>query len=240
MDQTAIIDAYWAEFLGVEPSALRTEGTTVVEHHRLGQYSGVWFFARDSAVVVSAPSAQVDRLSNELRGVPHGELLTAHYISELFGGFEQKIIGPSFQGWLPPGALRQQANVDVHRVQGIEPFAEAVRKGCSEEEWSHSGVDVPAGEAWVGFREKRPVALGQLRQRLGACDPCVVTHRDYRGQGFGTRIVSSMLQQRDSKGSDVVLYQTLLSNAGAISIAEKLGFEEYATLIAVRLGEGAF
>lgn len=237
MDQTDPIDAYWAGFLGVEPSALRTQGTTVVEHHRLGRYRGVWFFTRGSAVVVSAPSVQVDRLTNELRGVPRDTLLTAPYVSELFRAFEHRVVGPSYQGWLPPGALRQQPHGDVRRVQRVEQFAEAIRNGCSDEEWRHSGIDASAGEAWVGFGEKRPVALGQLRQSPGACDPCVVTHRDYRGQGFGTRVVSTMLQQRGSKAGDVVLYQTLMANVGAISIAEKLGFEKYATLVAVRLAQ---
>jgi hypothetical protein len=43
-----------------------------------------------------------------------------------------------------------------------------------------------------------------------------------------------MAEQALSTGQ-LVLYQTLLSNRPAVSLALRLGFEQYATLLAVRL-----
>jgi predicted GNAT family acetyltransferase len=79
------------------------------------------------------------------------------------------------------------------------------------------------------------VALAQLRAHPdGAVDPCVITHREHRGRGHALRLVSALAREALS-AERLVLYQTLVSNAPAMSLAHRLGFDRYATLIAVRL-----
>jgi GNAT superfamily N-acetyltransferase len=191
-------------------------------------------------VVISTPRELQGWFSTEVAGVPEGRFLDAAQIGEMLRDFPHMVVGPSYQGWLPPGRLVPESGGDVPRVERAEEFAEAIRVGCTDEEWSHSGINPLAGDAWVGFQDEHPVALGQLRERPGACDPCLVTHQGFRGRGFGTRVVSAMLEEADANAERLVLYQTLMSNAGGLAIARKLGFQQYATLIAVRLSEGAF
>jgi predicted GNAT family acetyltransferase len=115
----------------------------------------------------------------------------------------------------------------------------AVRSSCSGTEWEHGGIAVGASEVWASFEGAQVVALGQLRSHTGgAVDPCVITHSAYRGRGHASRVVSAMAAEALS-GGRVVLYQTLLSNRPAMSLAMRLGFEHYATLLAVRLRPGA-
>jgi len=79
------------------------------------------------------------------------------------------------------------------------------------------------------------LVVGQLRARGSAvADPSVITHPAYRDRGHGQRLLSTMLETAVSGGT-LVLYQSLLSNGPAISLAQRLGFQQYATLLAVRL-----
>jgi GNAT superfamily N-acetyltransferase len=146
-----------------------------------------------------------------------------------------EIIGPSFQGWLSPARFRPVASDRAHRVaQSRAAIISDLQSACSPTEWEHGGIDAGA-EVWASFQGPQAVALGQLRPHSGgAVDPCVITHPAYRGQGHALRLVGAMAEEALSAGQ-LVLYQTLLSNGPATSIALRLGFEQYATLLVVRL-----
>jgi predicted GNAT family acetyltransferase len=113
--------------------------------------------------------------------------------------------------------------------------AERVRAACSADEWEHGGVELGARDTWAAFEGAQLVALGQLRAHgSGAADPCVVTHPAHRGRGCGRGLVSAVAKSAVSEGT-LVLYQTLLSNEPALAVARRIGFEAYATLLAIRI-----
>jgi hypothetical protein len=61
----------------------------------------------------------------------------------------------------------------------------------------------------------------------------------HRGQNArGLCVVAAACAAALGRG-ELVLYQTLLTNRGALGIARRLGFEPYATLVALRLAAGA-
>jgi len=67
----------------------------------------------------------------------------------------------------------------------------------------------------------------------------VVTHPAYRGRGYGRAVVSAATAQALEAGF-IVLYQTLLANAPSanapsVDLATGLGYQPYATHLAVRL-----
>ena len=62
----------------------------------------------------------------------------------------------------------------------------------------------------------------------------VVTHPAYRGRGYGRGVVAHLAATALQAGL-IPQYRTLDSNTGSIRIAEALGFERYATSVAVRL-----
>ena len=60
----------------------------------------------------------------------------------------------------------------------------------------------------------------------------VVTHPAYRGRGYGRAVVSTA---QGLEAGFIVLYQTLLANAPSVALATGLGYQPYATHLAVRL-----
>jgi predicted GNAT family acetyltransferase len=62
----------------------------------------------------------------------------------------------------------------------------------------------------------------------------VVTHPAYRRRGYGRVVVSAATAEGLTAGF-VVLYQTLLGNAPSVALATGLGYQRYATHLAVQL-----
>lgn len=217
-------------------SALRSPGVVVAPHAELDGYRGVWFFVRGHSAVVSAPPEWVPRLQRVCGSAAATELVSPASAARALSDAAGQIIGPSFQGSLSPAHFRPVASDCVSRVsESKAAIISGLQSACSPTEWDHGGIDAGAAEVWASFEGPHAVALGQLRPHSGgAVDPCVLTHPAYRGQGHALRLVGAMTSEALSAGQ-LVLYQTLLSNRPAVSIALRLGFEQYATLLAVRL-----
>jgi GNAT superfamily N-acetyltransferase len=236
-----MIDAHWSRFLGVPASALQRPGVVVTAHAELGDYRGIWFFVRGGGTaVVSAPPEWVARLEHACRSAAPEDLLSPALALRVLGRAAGKIIGPSFQGWLPAERFRRVASESVRLLANADTaLLREFRSSCPPLEWELGGIDTAAAETWASFHEAQIAALGQLRARAGgAVDPCIVTLPQQRGRGHALRLVSAMAEQALST-ERLVLYQTLLSNAPALAVARRLGFEPYATLLAVRLAPDA-
>ena len=240
MGASSPIDAYWSRHLGVPAAALQRSGVVVTPHAELGDYRGVWFFVRGDSAVVSAPAEWVPRLEDQCGSIAAEELLSHTSARRILGPAAGQIVGPSFQGWLPADHFRPIASDGVRRLAESEgEFIRALQASCSHEEWEHAGINPARADVWASFQGTQVVALGQLRSRPGnAVDPCIITHPEHRGAGHGLRLVSAMLERALTK-DQLILYQTLMSNVPSVSLARYLGFDQYATLLAVRLGSEA-
>jgi hypothetical protein len=66
-----------------------------------------------------------------------------------------------------------------------------------------------------------------------------VEHLNFRARGLGTVVVSEVIRlallENNLLENKVLLYQTLESNIGAVRLAQKLGYRQYASHLAVRL-----
>jgi predicted GNAT family acetyltransferase len=83
------------------------------------------------------------------------------------------------------------------------------------------------------------VALGGLEGwSADAANPGVLAHPQYRGRGHATAVLSAVVELAIGQRK-LVLYQTLLANHASVAIATRLGFEQYASHLAVRLHETA-
>jgi ribosomal protein S18 acetylase RimI-like enzyme len=236
MDAAARVDARWSRFLGVPMSALQRPGVVVTEHAELREFRGVWFFVRGDSGVVSAPTEWVDPLRRSLASATAEELVAPGFASRVLRHAAGEIVGPSFQGWLSATRFRPVSDDDVRPIPEFDrELIRDFQASCSQQEWEHAGIDPSRGDVRASFQDAQVVALAQLRSHAdGAVDPCVITHREHRGRGHALRLVSALAREALS-AERLVLYQTLVSNAPAMSLAHRLGFERYATLIAVRL-----
>ncbi len=232
------VEGYWSSFLGVPPSAFREPGVRVVAHARLAGWRGVWFFVRGESAVVSAPPERVAPLREALARDGAGALLERPRVAARLGVGDGALVGPSYQGWLDPARFRAEATPCARRLGAADRAAlAALRSACGEEDWAHFGLDEAAPALFGVFVGPGLAAVAGLRERgRGACDPCVLAHPARRGRGLAGRALSAAVAHALALDA-LVLYQTLLSNAAALALARRLGFEPYATLLAARLPE---
>ncbi len=87
---------------------------------------------------------------------------------------------------------------------------------------------IPSTTLWLSAEiSRQPAAcgLGVLQSQLfGLFD--IVTHPDFRRQGWGTQLVAGMLNWACARGAKWAYLQVMESNAPAIGLYTKLGFQD--------------
>jgi predicted GNAT family acetyltransferase len=152
-------------------------------------------------------------------------------LAEAFDGF--RIIGPAFIGYAEhispaPSGARLLVKEDF-------PLVDELRRSCEELAWEHGGSEVEGSPTAGAFENGRLVSLAGYEVWDDAiAHISVVTHPDFRGHGHGRAVVTQVAAAALEAGL-LPQYRTLEANAGSIRIAEALGFERYATSVAVRL-----
>lgn len=232
----ARVDRHWARFFGVDVGLLGKPGVHVTPHARLAEYAGAWLFRRGASCIVSAPRERVPALTERLGSRSVAEMGQRQAVAALFPE-ATGIVGPAFHASLAPDCFVPRPDPDV-RTLGPDDAAQedALRSVCPAGEWEAGGPADPAAPRTGCFREGRLVSLAHLRScGDDACDPGVITHPEWRGRACGTAAVSAAVETTLADGR-LVLYQTLVSNTAAVCLARALGFDPYATHLAVRLG----
>lgn len=233
----ARVDRHWARFFGIDVARLSRPGVHVAPHAGLGDYAGVWLFRRGASCVVSAPPARVGEIEARLAGRSVAELGDPTTVAALFPE-ASRIVGPAFQASVAPDCFVARGDPETRLLDERDDEARArLREACSDEDWEFGTPPGATAIVQAGcFRAGALVSLATLRKRDGdACDPCIVSHPAWRGRGCATATVSAVVRyalERDL----LVLYQTLVANEPAVALARALGFDPYATHLAVRLG----
>jgi hypothetical protein len=229
-------DQFWAAFLGIGPSEWGAPGVSFRAHVGLLGYQGLWIFRRMQRVVVSAPAQWVSRIAHMLDGWGQERLMDPDSLVEAFGADATRIIGPTFQGALDPARLVAPPHplvrpLDPHDDAAVAQF----RAACGQDAWESSGLD--AAPVWRHAHVEQGVITamaGYRAWREDVGDPCILTRPDFRGGRRGMAVTAAVVAQALANGK-LVLFQTLESNQAAVRIALSLGYERYATHIAVRL-----
>jgi GNAT superfamily N-acetyltransferase len=229
-------DRFWAEYLGITPSDWHQPGVSIRAHEGLKGYRGVWCFSRHGRTVVSAPAGWVPYLEVQLRDVPQERLMEESFLRGLFADDLDCILGPAFQGCLSPERFRPVHSPDVRFLAAEESATIEVFRGeCGQEAWDDSGLDEGKHDLAARLEGDRIVAMAGYRAWTeDAGDPCILTHPAYRGRGWGTAATSAVVE-RALQGGKLLLYQTLEANVAAVRIARRLGYDQYARYMAVRL-----
>jgi GNAT superfamily N-acetyltransferase len=228
-------DQFWAEFLGIELADWTVPGVSIRSHAGLQGYRGLWCFRHAERTVVSAPTGWVSHLTRQLHDSSPSELLDGSFLEDLLGNDFEHLIGPAFQGCLDPLQFRHVENGNVRRLAPADASVHQFRADCNLEDWADSGLAKATGPLMGYFQDATLTALGGYRPwNAMAGDPCLLTHPDFRGRGYGTAVASAVVKQALDQGK-LLLYQTLEANRGAVRIAFALGYEQYARHVAVRL-----
>lgn len=229
-------DRFWAEFLGVDSEAWTTPGVSYRPHVGLLGFRGLWCFRRNDHVVVSAPMSWIPRLQELLSAWEPDRFMDQASLAHALGANFERSIGPAFQGHLPLERLKSAPAVPgIRKLQLKDERAVNLLRAACAPDWEISGLDAAGSWRHAYFERGTITAMAGYRARSDqAGDPCILTHPDFRGQQRGTAVTRAVVREALAHGK-VLLYQTLESNSAAVRIALALGYERYATHIAVRL-----
>jgi predicted GNAT family acetyltransferase len=185
---------------------------------------------------VSAPPEWVARLRELVEGVELERLMDPARWQELLGSACSKVIGPAYQGSLEPHRFRPVRDSNVRALEGdVASMLAEFREAVGAEAWLDGGLEKVQGHVAVRRDGSRVVAVSGYRpwtDEVG--DPCVLVHPQFQRRGYGSAVVSAIVESALAAGK-TVLYQTLEANLGATTIAEKLGYEQFARYLAIRL-----
>jgi GNAT superfamily N-acetyltransferase len=229
-------DQFWAKYLGVDPSDWASEGISVRAHVGLVGYGGLWCFRRRDRIVVSVPAGWATTLKESLENCEPDALFEETLLKEVLGSDFERLIGPVFQGCLDIGRFRPAPFTNARLVVPSDAAeVQQFRSECGAEAWEVGGLDEVKGHmaAYVDGHKIRAMAGYRPWNDL-AGDPCVLTHPEFRRRGYGAGVVSSVVAAALDEGK-TLLYQTLEANRGAVQMALNLGYEQYASHVAVRL-----
>lgn len=235
------IHAWTTERLDAPVNALRGAGIHVRAHGpSFADYHGVYVWVMGQAVIASAPAAWLARVEEAAVAGQAPAALTdpAFWRGALGESAIERIIGPSYQGFVDAGAFRPADARGVHPLipadaDGLSRFIAA----CPPDDWADSAIS-PDHDVIFGLHRDGAglVALASApRDALGMRSVGVVTLPTWRGQGAGRAVVSALTARWLANGSPVLHYQTLRANLGSVAIARALGYADAATALAIRL-----
>lgn len=226
-------DEFWADFLGVAPTAWAETGVSVHPHAGLQGYRGFWCFRRNQRTIISAPAAWVPRLVAVTAEIPDSDLLLRTFWERALPHDYERVIGPAFQGCLEAGKFKARPSESVRALGDRDALAvEELRTACGED-WNMPDNAGRFRYAW--FEAGTITAMAGYRawsDHVG--DVCVITRPTARGRGCGAAVTSAVVAEALAH-SKVLLYQTLESNEPAVRVALSLGYDRYANHLAVRL-----
>jgi GNAT superfamily N-acetyltransferase len=234
------VDKYWSSFFGLTPNEMKDSGVRVLPHQELSDYKGAWVFRHNSLTVVSVPNDLCELVRQNAEAF-NGDLLTENWIHTTFNSRVERIIGPAYHGYVDSSHFRPASSLGARRLSGddVENLRQ-LSQACGEAEWEHSGIFLGGFGAanepptFGCFADGDLVAASQYwHDKHGTAKGGVITHPAYCNQGFGKAVRSATVEDCVNQGY-TMLYQTLLSNHSAVAVANALGFEQYATHLAVR------
>ena len=226
------------------PADLRAEGVRVQAHGpALDGYRGVYTWLMGQTAIVSAPAEMVEAVQRAVAGQPLTALTDPALWRTALGDDVERIIGPSYQGFLDSGDFRSAEAISGVRqlTAADQPALARFIAACPPDDWRDSAIalDHLDHEPIVGLaRDGALLALASAPVD-GPADVAmrsvgVVTLPAARGLGAGLAVVSSLAERCLASGAPLH-YQTLRANLPSVAIARRLGFEDVATALAVRL-----
>ena len=187
---------------------------------------------RGKAAIISLPPERQDELRELLTDMPGG--CTPEDLINALRPVTSHVVGPAFIGYAQT-VLMPEEGPAVRKVTAKDKTAAAeLRRACGALQWEHGGSDIRSPCSGV-FLEGRLVALAGYEVWGGTiAHISIVTDPKFRGAGFGTTAVAHVANRAEAAGL-ISQYRTLEANTPSIRLAQSLGFECYATSLAVHL-----
>jgi RimJ/RimL family protein N-acetyltransferase len=233
----AHLDEDWAANFDCGVADLHRPGVTFLRNGGdFATYAGAYLLRWGEACVFTAPDLLAGRVAERRHGLSPDEVFHRSFLAALFGEAVDRIIGPAFRSVADSTDFRR---VDPRATRLLSPGDDAalhrLAEAVEDEAWEHSGIHFNRPPNFGCYVSGELVSAGMLLaagERLRNVG--IVTHPARRGQGYGRAVVSFMTAYA-LDGGGFGHCQTLLANAPSIAIARSLGYQQYATALAVRL-----
>jgi GNAT superfamily N-acetyltransferase len=227
----SVARAYWATHFGLPPEQLFSSPFSIGTHGgELCDYCGAFALFRDGAVTVSIPPDRETSLRRLLSQCA-ADCRPASFAAAL-ESVATMVIGPAYIGYAetvapPTHPAREAGPDDAAALQSLQ-------QSCSPTEWEHGGSPIEHPASGV-FLDAQLVALAGYEIWGGSiAHISVITHPGFRRRGFGRSAVAHLAERVIRRGL-LPQYRTLESNRASIRVAESLGFQPYASSMAVWL-----
>lgn len=230
-----IISRCWSRHFGWDEAAgpLWSSPARLLSHGgELMDYHGVMAMDGLQGAVVSVPAALRSELEPALLSIDSPPTVKA---AQLPPDKVAGVIGPAFIGYAevvispPRHPVQLLGAKDAHHI-------DAFQQACDATEWEHGGSN--AGDAAVIcglFAGPTLAALAGYEIWDGTvAHISIITHPEHRGQGYGHSAVAFLAKHALWKKL-LPQYRTLEGNKASMAIAQTVGFEYFATSVAVRL-----
>lgn len=245
-----VIQRWVARRLDCATDDLRSGGALVKPHGpALADYQGIYvWLTHDRSAIVSAPAGWLDVARQAVAGQPITVLVDAAFWLAALGDGAERVVGPSYQGFLDASAFHPAATQGARPLTPADrPALERFTAACPPDAWEDSaisfdhqpifglereGVFVALASAPLDAPADEPMAGSPLRSVVRSVG--VVTLPAWRGRGAGRAVVSALTAHCLTSGA-TLHYQTLRANVASVAIARTLGYVDMATAFAVRL-----
>jgi GNAT superfamily N-acetyltransferase len=227
----SIATSYWAANLGCPAAELFAEPFRIIHHgSALVDYNGVFALCRGNSAVVSIPPERDKPLRALLAAVCDNRSFDS--LASALRSVATTIVGPAYIGYATSVAQ------PTKQAQSLGPddaaALRALKQACDPSEWEHGGSSIERPCSGVFVAGQLVAVAGFEVWGTTIAHLSIVTHPDFRGRGFGRSAIAHVGIYALEAGL-LLQYRTLESNRPSIRVAESLGFDSYATSIAVRL-----
>lgn len=227
--------AYWREHIGFDPDM--TQGIVVARPEgTMGHYHGVYVFRRGYGLIVSPPPRWRALLRDALSGRTPDQAFDAGVLEQILGADAAMTVGPA---WIGVADESDAARVTPQGARLLEerdrPALLALKQAVSPTEWEHSAIEVERTPVFGVFEGPALLAAASYEpwgERISAVG--ILTHPLHRRRGCATVVAAAAVAHGLAR-KQVMLWQTLESNAPSMAVARTLGFQPYARTIAIRL-----
>jgi GNAT superfamily N-acetyltransferase len=224
------VEAWWRELFDLHDTELWSTVTVLHPHGTLGDYEG-WYVAwREHGVHVSAPSTAATNEVASLRDATPVELRTVAFWQAFAEQRGLEVIGPGVHRYLDkdPGPAADVREVDPSDLRALAEVVDL------DDLWE-SGFDVHLDEPGVvAFATDGGGAV--LTELEGAPrNVALLVTPGARGRGVGTRVGRAAASYA-VRHHGWCRWRSRDSNVPSSRVAARLGFEPYATQLAIRRG----
>ena len=224
----ALVEQWWADVFDVEVDDLWRAGT-VHDHALLADYAGWWAGWRDGIAHVSVPADADDRTLAELDACDAGTLSTTAFWESFAAVRALVVVGPSVHSYLDDDPGEDDSVPQLDRT-----FLGHLRASVDDEEWVESGFADEPSIVFGCFAGGELVAAANLTEFAGRPrDVGLLVRPDHRGRGLGHRVAGAAASYA-VRHHGLARWRSTAGNAASRAIARELGFEDYATQLAVR------